>query len=160
MAVSRLDDSEKLIQALFVSGQNRQVLTVNESGVYGLTFRSRKAEAIRFRLWITSEVLPSIRQRGGYISPGITAGQSAALIDTLLEKEAQIRELKEVNRRFCPPPGNRGSISPRTGLARTIPFRGGHRSPPNVKTAKKPANSIQLELSLTFKIRSVNENVA
>lgn len=39
---------------------------VSESGLYSLVFRSRKPEAKRFRKWVTSEVLPSIRKTGGY----------------------------------------------------------------------------------------------
>jgi BRO family protein len=43
------------------------VLTVNESGLYSLIFSSRKPEAKRFRKWVTSEVLPAIRQTGRYV---------------------------------------------------------------------------------------------
>ena len=51
--------------------QERQVLTVNESGLYSVILRSDKPEAKRFRKWITSDVLPSIRKRGGYLSPAV-----------------------------------------------------------------------------------------
>ena len=70
-ACSRLDDDEKLIRTMFVSGQNREVLTVNESGLYSLILTSRKAEAKRFKKWVTSEVLPSIRKTGQYIAPQV-----------------------------------------------------------------------------------------
>ena len=66
MTVKRLDDDEKLIQTLFVSGQGRETWTVNESGLYGLIFLSRKPEAKAFRKWVTNEVLPSIRRTGAY----------------------------------------------------------------------------------------------
>ena len=39
---------------------------INESGLYTLIMRSRKAAARRFRKWVTAEVLPSIRKTGGY----------------------------------------------------------------------------------------------
>ena len=42
------------------------MLTVNEFGLYSLIFTSRKPEAKRFRKWVTSEVLPAIRQTGRY----------------------------------------------------------------------------------------------
>jgi hypothetical protein len=45
----------------------REMLTVNESGLYSLIFTSRKPEAKRFRKWVTNEVLPAIRQTGGYV---------------------------------------------------------------------------------------------
>jgi len=41
--------------------QRRTRIHVNESGLYSLIFKSNKPEAKRFRLWVTSEVLPSIR---------------------------------------------------------------------------------------------------
>jgi len=47
MSVSKLDDDEKLIQKIFVSGQNRDVVVVNESGLYTLILRSNKPEASR-----------------------------------------------------------------------------------------------------------------
>ena len=48
---------------------HREMLTVNELGVYSLVFTSRKPEAKRFRKWVTSEVLPEIRKTGGYRRP-------------------------------------------------------------------------------------------
>ena len=71
MTVKRLDDDEKLIQTLFVSGQGRETWTVNESGLYGLIFQSRKPEARAFRKWVTNVVLPSIRRTGTYSSNSI-----------------------------------------------------------------------------------------
>ena len=44
-----------------------QMLFVNESGFYCLVFGSKLPIAQRFKLWVTSVVLPSIRKRGGYI---------------------------------------------------------------------------------------------
>lgn len=67
--VERLDEDEKLMRILFVSGQNRQLWLVNESGLYNLIFASRKPEARAFRKWVTGEVLPAIRRTGGYMAP-------------------------------------------------------------------------------------------
>lgn len=39
---------------------------ISESGLYALIFRSRKETAKTFRKWVTSEVLPSLRQHGRY----------------------------------------------------------------------------------------------
>lgn len=62
----RLDEDEKLVYPLVISGQTREVLMVNESGLYSLIFTSRKPEARKFRKWVTNEVLPSIRKTGQY----------------------------------------------------------------------------------------------
>lgn len=76
MAVSRLDDDEKLTQLLLVSGQRRQMWCVNESGLYHLIFQSRKEEAKAFRKWVTSEVLPALRRTGRYEIPGLTSAEA------------------------------------------------------------------------------------
>lgn len=44
--------------------------SVNESGMYELVIRSDKPEAKRFRKWVTSEVLPTLRKHGTYVVPG------------------------------------------------------------------------------------------
>ena len=62
----KLETYEKLMLKVYASGQNRELLFVNESGLYNLIFRSIKPEAKKFRLWVTSEVLPSIRKTGEY----------------------------------------------------------------------------------------------
>lgn len=64
----KLDDDEKLTRKIYASGQNRDMLFVNESGLYNLIFRSNKPEAKAFRKWVTGEVLPAIRRTGSYNS--------------------------------------------------------------------------------------------
>lgn len=79
-AVSRLDEDEKLSRTLFVSGQNRNVTLINESGLYSLVLTSRKDGAKKFKKWITSEVLPQIRKSGSYsISPQLPQTFAEAL---------------------------------------------------------------------------------
>jgi prophage antirepressor-like protein len=66
-AASRLDGDEK--DALGITdpiGRVQRTTVINESGLYSLILRSVKPEAKRFKKWITSEVLPSIRKTGGY----------------------------------------------------------------------------------------------
>ena len=64
------DDEADIINHYTRSGdgviQSREMLFVNESGLYALIFKSRKAEARAFRKWVTSEVLPAIRRQGYY----------------------------------------------------------------------------------------------
>ncbi len=65
---TRLDPDE-LTRIRFVSGgQNREMLCINESGLYNVILRSDKPEAKPFRKWVTSEVLPSIRKHGAYMT--------------------------------------------------------------------------------------------
>lgn len=74
----RLDDDEKLTRTIFVSGQNREILIINESGLYSLILTSRKPEAKKFKKWVTSEVLPTIRKTGSYQDPAAQRVQQPA----------------------------------------------------------------------------------
>lgn len=86
-AVSRLDDDEKLVSSLVISGQNRNVICINEPGLYSLILTSRKQEAKAFKRWITHEVLPTIRKTGSYsvheqpVQGGIASDLAAILTD-------------------------------------------------------------------------------
>ncbi|MCZ0926480.1 Bro-N domain-containing protein [Halomonas janggokensis] len=64
-----LDDDEKGRQIVPTPGGNQDVIVINESGLYSAVLRSRKAEAKRFKRWVTHDVLPSIRKTGGYQLP-------------------------------------------------------------------------------------------
>ena len=69
IALEKLDEDEKLTSKILISGQHREVWTINEPGLYTLIIRSNKPEALKFRRWITHEVLPSIRRTGRYEVP-------------------------------------------------------------------------------------------
>lgn len=104
MSVAKLDDGEKLVQKLFVSGQNRDMIIVNESGLYTLIMRSNKPEAWSFRKWVTSEVLPSIRATGQYTMPQLVENRLAAmekmLVDNASRGEEIIKELAVMKDQF------------------------------------------------------------
>lgn len=61
-----LDDEEKGTQIVSTPGGDQEMLVINESGLYSAILRSRKAEAKRFKKWVTAEVLPAIRKHGRY----------------------------------------------------------------------------------------------
>lgn len=88
MAMSRLDDDEKGINTADTPGGQQQMLMVNESGLYSLIFTSRKEEAKRFKKWVTSEVLPTIRKTGSY------SHSDAALLQKLVHAQDKIIELQ------------------------------------------------------------------
>src|SRR5699024_2451444 len=66
MVRSRLSKDVISTYPLKTSGGMQQATFVNEDGLYDVILDSRKPEAKKFRKWITSEVLPSIRKTGGY----------------------------------------------------------------------------------------------
>ena len=63
---NRLDDDEKGVAQIDTLGGQQKMSTVNESGLYHVILRSDKPEAVPFRKWVTSEVLPQIRKTGNY----------------------------------------------------------------------------------------------
>lgn len=87
-AVGRLDDDDKGVASTDTLGGPQEVTIINESGLYSLIFTSRKPEAKRFKKWVTSEVLPTIRKTGGYSS------DHALLKDQLLAAKDQIIDLQ------------------------------------------------------------------
>jgi prophage antirepressor-like protein len=92
---SRLDEDEKLMRTLCVSGQNRDVLCISESGLYSLILTSRKPEAKAFKKWVTSEVLPTIRKTGSYSIDSFNVPQTfseALLLAGKLQQEKEILE--------------------------------------------------------------------
>ena len=68
-ALERLDADERGLYSIPTPGGVQSLRCVNESGLYSLILGSRKPEAKKFKKWITSEVLPQIRQTGGYRTP-------------------------------------------------------------------------------------------
>lgn len=86
-------------------GRMQKTPIINESGLYALIFGSKLESAKRFKKWVTSEVLPSIRKNGGYISGQETMSDEELLAKALVvaqnkiaEKQKHIEELtKEVN---------------------------------------------------------------
>ena len=70
----------------FVNGEipNRGLTIINESGVYSLIFSSKLPKAKEFKRWVTSEVLPTIRKTGGYLTPAATE-QLEQLLDAKLK---------------------------------------------------------------------------
>lgn len=80
-----IDEEDKGCTEVCTPGGTQRMLTINESGVYDATFRSRNPSAKPFRRWITAEILPSIRKTGSYARPG--AAEPAAAVQLALAQE-------------------------------------------------------------------------
>ena len=65
--IKHVYDEDKAGVAVNDGRQNRNMVIINESGLYALTFGSELPTAKAFKRWVTSEVLPAIRKTGGYI---------------------------------------------------------------------------------------------
>lgn len=96
-ALARLDDDEKGVGTTDTPGGPQQVTTVNEPGVYGLTWTSRKPGAADFRRWIKHDVVPTIARTGSYGSPSfdLTRMEDVALLVQAAATAVQrVRELE------------------------------------------------------------------
>jgi anti-repressor protein len=70
------------------------MLFINESGLFSLILRSNKPEAKQFRKWLTSEVLPSIRKHGGYLTPQ-KIEEALLNPDTLIQLATNLKEERQ-----------------------------------------------------------------
>ena len=62
-----VDSEDKGVNEMVTPGGNQKVIFINESGLYSLVLSSKLPQAKDFKRWVTSEVLPQIRQTGGYL---------------------------------------------------------------------------------------------
>ena len=88
----RLDEDERTKLEL---GRQGETNFITESGLYAVILRSDKPNAKKFRKWVTSEVLPSIRKTGGYEIPKSTSGQIQLLAQGYTELEEAVNSIKE-----------------------------------------------------------------
>lgn len=89
-----VDDDEKLTRQFVVSGQNRNMYVINESGLYSLILSSKLPTAKKFKRWVTSEVLPSIRKHGLYATDELISNPDIAIAAfQALKEEREQRQL-------------------------------------------------------------------
>ena len=68
-AVSKkVDDEDRGVAKMETPSGVQEMTIINESGLYSLILSSKLETAKKFKRWVTSEILPSIRQTGNYIS--------------------------------------------------------------------------------------------
>ena len=92
-----VDDEDKTLNDSFTVNGTKGVL-INESGLYSLILRSQLPKAQKFKRWVTSEVLPSIRRYGMYATDELIANPDLAIAAfTALKEEREKRiALEEV----------------------------------------------------------------
>jgi prophage antirepressor-like protein len=91
--LSKLLDDERSTCPVQYTDQVRAVSIINESGLYSLVLRSRKPEAKKFKKWVTSEVLPSIRKHGAYVNKQMAdPSWLREMADVIEQKNLEIAE--------------------------------------------------------------------
>lgn len=99
-----VDDDDKLTSRFDGSGQNRNMIIINESGLYSLILSSKMPNAKKFKRWVTHEVLPAIRKHGAYmtdekIEEVLTDPDTIIKLATQLKDERQQRLIEQQLRR-------------------------------------------------------------
>ena len=96
-----VDEGDALKQGTPTTSGIQPMLYVNESGLYALILSSKLESAKRFKHWVTSEVLPSIRKQGGYMmarpdeSDEVIMARALQIMQTTLaRRDEQIARLK------------------------------------------------------------------
>lgn len=89
----KVDAEDKGVAKLETPSGIQEMTVINESGLYSLILGSKLESAKRFKHWVTSEVLPSIRKNGGYI-----AGQETLSDDELMAKALLVAQNKIAER--------------------------------------------------------------
>ncbi len=86
-----IDEEDKLRAQIKYANQRREVTLITEAGLYSLIMASKLPRAKKYKRWVTSEVLPSIRKNGGYV-----IGQ-----ECLSDQEIVVRALEVANKVIC-----------------------------------------------------------
>ena len=99
-----VDEDEKLIQTILVSGQNREVWMVTENGLYEVLMQSRKPIAKQFKKGVKA-ILKEIRTNGGYIAasqddtPELIMARALQVAQMTIDKHK--RQLEQANERIA-----------------------------------------------------------
>lgn len=98
-----IDDEDKGVVESTTPGGKQNITIINESGLYSLMLKSKLPGAKKFKRWVTSEVLPSIRKTGAYSMQGAGRAEPAdnAVFERLWAELERKQKLNGYVGRFC-----------------------------------------------------------
>lgn len=121
-----VDADDKGVVKMTTPGGMQQVITINESGLYSLILASKLPTAKAFKRWVTSEVLPSIRKTGGYITGQEDLTDAELMAKALLvaqkqieQREQRINALETANKKLLPDAEYGKSLQAKHGITTT-----------------------------------------
>lgn len=95
-AVSKkVDDEDKGVAKIATPSGTQEMTVINESGVYSLVFGSKLPSAKKFKRWVTSEVLPTLRRTGGYRLPQTPEEKIQLLLEANQSANTKIEKVEE-----------------------------------------------------------------
>ena len=103
-AIANLVDKDDVTRSYIIDslGRKQQAIFINESGLYSLILSSKLDSARRFKHWVTSEVLPSIRKQGGYMVARPEETDEVVLARALQIMQTAVERRDEEIARACP----------------------------------------------------------
>ncbi|MGT2961115.1 ORF6C domain-containing protein [Streptococcus caballi] len=91
-----VDEDDALKQGVTDNlGRTQETILINESGLYSLILSSKLPQAKEFKRWVTSEVLPQIRQQGAYVPENLSDEAFIALFTGQKQLKAKQLELAQ-----------------------------------------------------------------
>ena len=94
---THVDEDDALKQGILTTQGIQEMVVINESGLYSLILGSKLPNAKKFKRWVTSEVLPSIRKQGMYATDELLANPDFAIkVFQKLKEEQSKSKLLEV----------------------------------------------------------------
>lgn len=93
--IDHVDEEDKGVTKCDTLGGKQDLIIINESGLYSLILSSKMPNAKKFKLWVTSEVLPAIRKHGLYVTDDLIANPDLAIaaFTALKEEREKNKEL-------------------------------------------------------------------
>lgn len=89
--IDHVDPEDKGVTKCDTLGGSQEMTVINESGLYSLIMSSKLPTAKQFKHWVTSEVLPTIRKHGGYLTPE-KVEEALLNPDTLIKLAQRLKE--------------------------------------------------------------------
>ncbi|QKG77408.1 ORF6C domain-containing protein [Streptococcus canis] len=147
-----VDFDDKLTEQIVQSGQNREMIIINESGLYSLILSSKLPQAKEFKRWVTSEVLPQIRKQGLYIPENLSDEAFIALFTgqkKLKQKQLELAQDVDYLKNEQPIHPSFAQALLKKRKARVVMWLGGMDSP--AYSDKVFAQSVFREAEMDFK---------
>ena len=92
--LDHVDEEDKGVTKCDTLGGSQEMIVINESGLYSLVLRSKLPGAKKFRRWVTSEVLPSIRKHGMYATDELLDNPDLLIAAATKLKEERVARLE------------------------------------------------------------------
>lgn len=160
---THVDEEDKLSTQIEYTGQKRNVTVINESGLYSLILSSKLPNAKKFKRWVTSEVLPTLRKTGSYAKAPTDPRQllkltieaheqTAQRVDVLEEKVSSLEKSTTID-------SSQQNILERIAKATVIRSLGGVDSRAYQLMSRKIFSSIWRDYKNYFKLGSFRDTL-